>query len=112
MWRGVLLCWSVIVCRTRNCIVKPRELRLGRSNIVFSHLTCPILVPVSNIVENFRERNMAFRSAVKRVRPGKGISPVFRNLHIVHKLRRFNFHRIKENAGVKGRLQCTIHANS
>ena len=94
----------VIVCRTRsNCIVKIRELKLGRSNIVFSQSTYPIsLFTISTVVGNFRERNMAHR------KPGKGISPVFGNLHIVHKLRRFNFHRIKENAGVgrlvKGRL--------
>ena len=34
-------------------------------------------------------------------KPGKGISPLFGNLYIVNKLRRFNFHRIKENTNVR-----------
>ena len=75
-WGGKMKEWHeagcaallVTVCRTRNCIVKPRELKLGRSNIVFSHSTYPILVPVSIVVRKCRERNTAFWSTVYRVR--------------------------------------------
>ena len=33
--------------------------------------------------------------------PGKGVLPLFGGLYIVNKLRRFNFHQIKENTVVK-----------
>ena len=33
--------------------------------------------------------------------PGKGVLPLFGSLYIVNKLRRFNFHRVKEDIVVR-----------
>ena len=33
--------------------------------------------------------------------PGKGVLPLFGGLYIVNKLRRFNFHRVKEDIVVR-----------